>query len=195
MLHGHLLRMVDASATALRAVGSGGPDGHGEGQVLGLHHDHPESHTLPSPIDASPAIGSVAGALWESVELDQGVRLLGVSLSGFGEADTGLQLSLDLDLDPPSGGPREGDDRPGLPGGTEEDAGAVERLARAEEDAERIQGSWATVTSAVDAIRARYGGASVGPASLVESDGLRVRGRGEAQWGPSAPVEDPDGED
>jgi len=194
VLHGHLLRMVDASATALRASGLASRTV----TVKVRYSDFSmitRSHTLPLPIDASPAIGSVAGALWESVQLDQGVRLLGVSLSGFGEADRGLQLSLDLDLDPPAGGAGDGGDRPGRPRGTGEDAGPADRLARAEEDAERIQGSWATVTSAVDAIRARYGGASVGPASLVESDGLRVRGRGEAQWGPSAPVADPDSED
>ena len=46
-----------------------------------------------------------------------------------------------------------------------------------------------TVTAAVDAIRARYGGSSVGPASLVGPDGLRIRRRGEAQWGPASPGE------
>jgi hypothetical protein len=45
------------------------------------------------------------------------------------------------------------------------------------------------VTGAVDAIRARYGGEAVGPASLVTPDGLRLRHRGEAQWGPTRPRE------
>jgi hypothetical protein len=45
----------------------------------------------------------------------------------------------------------------------------------------------------VDSIRARYGHASVGSASLVGVDGLRVRDRGESQWGPAAePKDDPD---
>ena len=35
------LRMVDASATALRGVGAGRPDGHHQDQVRRLHHDHP----------------------------------------------------------------------------------------------------------------------------------------------------------
>jgi DNA polymerase-4 len=181
-LHGHLLRMVDASATALRGSGLAA-------RTVTVKIRYADfslitrSHTLPSPIDASPAIGSVAGALLESVHRDQGVRLLGVSLSGFGEADAGIQLSLDLGLDPAGPG-RSGEGVAGAEGPTR--PVAAERLARAQEEAARIQDSWATVTSAVDAIRARYGGASVGPASLVGADGLRVRRRGEAQWGPTA---------
>jgi hypothetical protein len=108
----------------------------------------------------------VAGALLDSVELDQGVRLLGVSLAGLGDPDTGFQLSFDL-------GPAAADP-------------ATEGSARAYDEAERIQQSRGAVTAAVDAIRARYGGSSVGPASLVGAQGLRVRHRGDAQWGPSA---------
>ncbi len=60
-------------------------------------------------------------------------------------------------------------------------------MVAAHEDAERLQGSWSAVTAAVDAIRERYGGESVGPASLVGADGVRVRRRGDAQWGPGGP--------
>ena len=186
-LRAHLLRMVDASATALR-----GSDLAARTITVKIRYADfstvTRSHTLLSPIDASPAIGSVAGALLESVQLDQGVRLLGVSLSGFGAADAGLQLSLDLGLERSEpGGPGEGIARTAEPAGP--DVG--ERLARVQEEAGRIQDSWATVTSAVDAIRARYGGTSVGPASLVGADGLRVRRRGEAQWGPIIPRRPP----
>jgi hypothetical protein len=176
--------MVDASSTALRGSGLAA-------RTVTIKVRYADfsmitrSHTLPQAIDATPAIGSVAAALLESVRLDQGVRLLGVSLSGFGEAEAGIQLSLDLDLPRPGGQ----EARVGQVGASPEpvDPDPDERLARVEEEAERIQESWATVTSAVDAIRARYGGTSVGPASLVGADGLRVRSRGEAQWGPSAP--------
>ena len=65
-------------------------------------------------------------------------------------------------------------------------AGPDQSVLRADDEAERLQRSWGPVTAAVDAIRARYGGSSVGPASLVGADGLRIRRRGEAQWGPSA---------
>ena len=54
-------------------------------------------------------------------------------------------------------------------------------------EAERLQETWGSVTDAVDAIRARYGGEAVGPASLVTPEGIRVRRRGEAQWGPARP--------
>ncbi len=187
-LLGHLLRMVDASATALRRAELAA-------RTVTIKVRFADftmitrSHSLASPVDATPAVGAVATALLESVSLAQGVRLLGVSLSGFGESDAGHQLTLDLGLDSGEGGV-EGRGAPtasgtasdGDPGGSSSD-----RLVRAQEEAERIQGSWATVTSAVDAIRARYGGSSVGPASLVGDEGLRVRRRGEAQWGPTAP--------
>jgi len=40
---------------------------------------------------------------------------------------------------------------------------------------------------AIDAVRARFGPGSVGPARLVGPGGLRVTRRGEQQWGPPAP--------
>jgi DNA polymerase IV len=42
-------------------------------------------------------------------------------------------------------------------------------------------------TDAVDRIRARYGAAAIGPASLAGADGLRVKQRGDQQWGPGEP--------
>jgi len=181
LLHGHLLRMVDASATALR-----GAELAARTITVKVRFSDfsmvTRSHSLVAPLDASPAIGAVATALLESVPDDQGVRLLGVSLSGFGTTDSGHQLTLDL--------------VPGVPDDPDRHArvATADRLTRAQEEAERIQGSWATVSSAVDAVRARYGGTSVGPASLVGADGLRVRRRGEAQWGPTAPRGGNDGE-
>jgi len=182
-LQGHLLRMVDASATALRAA-------ERTARTVSIKVRFSDftmvtrAHSLVAPIDAAPAIGSVASALLESVPLDRGVRLLGVSLSGFDSGAVGHQLSLELDLGPGGSGAA-----PGRDGGDGDPVDAAEpgRLAQVGDDAERLQESWATVTSAVDAIRARYGGSSVGPASLVGEDGLRVRRRGEAQWGPRAP--------
>ena len=63
----------------------------------------------------------------------------------------------------------------------------AEVLQDAGREAERLQATWGSVTDAIDAIRARYGGEAVGPASLVTPDGLRVRKRGDAQWGPTRP--------
>jgi DNA polymerase-4 len=44
---------------------------------------------------------------------------------------------------------------------------------------------WDRASGAVDEVRARFGDAAVGPASLVRQDGVRVKRRGDAQWGPS----------
>jgi DNA polymerase-4 len=187
-LRRHLLRMVDASATNLRGAGLAARTVNVKVRFSDFTMVT-RSHSMASHLDASPAIGAVATALLDSVELEQGVRLLGVSLAGFGSAEAGVQLSLDLD-----GGERSkvgradrernesGPDGPGPDG-----PGDEERLTRAHEDAERIQQSWGTVTEAVDAIRARFGGASVGPASLVGNDGIGIRRRGESPWGPRAP--------
>jgi len=149
------------------------------------------SHTLDGPVDATPAIGAVADALLESVDLSRGVRLLGVSLSGLVDPGEGTQLRLDLDTQSSGvvadGAPATGD-RP--------DAGAAPSGVRdASREAERLQQSWGSVTSAVDAIRSRYGGSAVGPASLVTPEGIKVRQRGEAQWGPSRPGVRPVGGD
>jgi DNA polymerase-4 len=44
--------------------------------------------------------------------------------------------------------------------------------------------AWHEASGAVDAIRARFGGRAIGPASAVGPRGLRVKRRGDAQWGP-----------
>ena len=43
---------------------------------------------------------------------------------------------------------------------------------------------WVQAEQAIDAVRARFGAASVGPASLAGPDGIRVARRGQQQWGP-----------
>ena len=45
--------------------------------------------------------------------------------------------------------------------------------------------SWDDATGAIDAIRARYGADAIGPASLADSTGIRVKRRGDQQWGPT----------
>jgi DNA polymerase-4 len=45
--------------------------------------------------------------------------------------------------------------------------------------------SWDDATGAIDAIRARYGADAIVPASLAGPDGIRVKKRGDQQWGPS----------
>ncbi len=180
-LHHHLLRMVDASATNLRAAGLAARTVTIKVR-FGDFTQITRAHSTRAPIDAAPAVGAVADTLLDSVEVERGVRLLGVSLSSFGGAEEGVQLSLDLGSDPSGGG--DPPDGPQAVTGRPDLGGA--------DEIERTQRSWAPVTTAVDAIRARYGGSSVGPASLVGADGLRIRRRGEAPWGPAAGPSSPE---
>ena len=46
---------------------------------------------------------------------------------------------------------------------------------------------WPEVDVTIDAIRARFGDRAIGPATLHGRDGLRVKRRGEQQWGPDDP--------
>jgi DNA polymerase-4 len=45
---------------------------------------------------------------------------------------------------------------------------------------------WDKASQAVDDIRARFGERSVGPAALVDEAGLKLKRKGEQQWGPAA---------
>jgi DNA polymerase IV len=47
--------------------------------------------------------------------------------------------------------------------------------------------SWHEASGAVDAIRERFGGRAIGPASALGRRGLRVKQQGDAQWGPDDP--------
>jgi DNA polymerase-4 len=177
VLKRHLARMVDASATNLRTADLGARTvtvkiRFGDFTMI------TRSHSLAQPLDSASSIGTVAVALFDSVDLSKGVRLLGVSLSGFADSGAGTQLALDFgDSAPAPADLRAGEDD-------------TDRLDRATVEAQRLQVSWGGITEAVDSIRARFGKASVGPASLVGTEGLRIRDRGEAQWGPEAPTGD-----
>ena len=57
----------------------------------------------------------------------------------------------------------------------------------------RRAGSWSAATGAVDAIRDRYGDDAIVPAALAGASGVRVKRRGDQQWGPGRtdPTRDP----
>jgi DNA polymerase-4 len=158
-LHAHLLRMVDLAATHLRKA-----DLAARTVTVKVRFGDftlvTRSHSLVRPVDSGRAMGAIAAALLDSVDLSRGIRLLGVSLSGFAGIGTGVQLALDLG---PTGADVEA-------GAGEDDGGDVhrrDRLTRAEEAAERLQQEWERVTVAVDDVRSRYGSSAVRPASLV----------------------------
>ena len=146
--------------TALRALGSGRPDRHRQAAVRGLLQIT-RSHTLATAGRRHPGHrrgGDGPAGVGRPWTGRPPARCEPVRLRA--SRTWGTQLSLDLDVDrdrAPSGdGRRRGRSTRGGPG-----SGAT-GWRRAQEEAERIQESWGTVTAAVDAIRARYGGSSVG---------------------------------
>jgi DNA polymerase-4 len=160
MLQQHALRMAESVAGRLRTSGHGG-------RTVTVKLKRPDfslvtrAHTGGVALDTGPAIGAIAAALLDAMELSTGVRLLGVSISGLEPASAGRQLSFELDA------PASGE----LPGATAEAA--------------RRQEHWRAVTAAIDAIRLRYGTSAVGTASMVGPDGIAVPARRDAPWGPS----------
>jgi DNA polymerase-4 len=48
------------------------------------------------------------------------------------------------------------------------------------------EATWSNASAAIDAVRQRFGDEAVGPASLVDAEGLHVKRRGAQQWGPGA---------
>lgn len=122
------------------------------------------SHTLAGAIDTGGAIGAVAEALVGAVDLPIGARLLGVSVAGLEPAARDRQLRLAVDAG----------------------AGAEAGLEGVASDAVRRREQWNEVMVAVDAIRQRFGKASVGTAGMVGKEGIVVPARREAPWGPRA---------
>jgi DNA polymerase-4 len=121
------------------------------------------SATPPEAVATGPGVARIAKDLLAKVDVSPGVRLLGVGVSnlvapggaGAGPA-AGEQLSL---LDTPD--EREDD----APGGADPTA-------------------WAAATDALDRARERFGADAVVPASLAGPAGIKVRRRGDQQWGP-----------
>ena len=101
--------------------------------------------TLAAPVDDGPSVARAAKDLLGSIDPAQGVRLLGVSVSGLADGGT-RQLTLD----------------------------------------DAAKAGWDEASGAVDAIRSRFGSAAIGPAAVVGPDGLRVKRRGDQQWGPGS---------
>ncbi len=176
-LHGHLVRMADA-------VGARLAESARRGRTITLKVRFADRRTITrsqsvgAAVDSPRAIAAVAGALLDGVDVSPGVRLLGVSVSGLeGDARPAEQLRFadDAGADPGSApGPDAGPDDVSPGGGTEAASATVGRREEA----------WQEVDVALQAIRARYGQAAVGPATLVGPEGLDVKRRGDTHWGP-----------
>jgi len=108
------------------------------------------SRTVTGSTDSAPAILVEARSLLDTLSIEDGVRLLGISASGLEVAGgSPAQLSFD-DLDPAGGGVPD----------------------------------WTEAERAIDAIRARFGVAAIGPAALAEGGGLRPLRPDRGLWGP-----------
>jgi DNA polymerase-4 len=183
--HGHVVRMSDAVGTRLRETAL-------RGRTVSLkvrfgdHSTITRSHTVPSAIDSPRAIGAVAGALLDAVDLAPGVRLLGVSMSGLVPAGSDPQQLSFADAS------STGDDELGVPVVGDPDVGdpadghGVSGSAHPRHLVDAPGQGWEEVEAAVTAIRTRYGHGSVGPATLIGRSGLTVKRRGDMQWGPDA---------
>jgi DNA polymerase IV len=153
-LEDHALRMAESVATMLRGAAASARTVTVKIKFKDLSLVT-RSHTSERSLSTGNAIGQVAAALLASVDPGDGVRLLGVSASGLVTAGAD-QLSFDL-----------GD-------GVGEDV----------ESATAREQSWQEVTAAVDAVRTRFGRASVGSAARVTDEGVQVPERRDAPWGP-----------
>jgi DNA polymerase-4 len=133
------------------------------------------SHTLADPSSSARIVASVASTLLESVEVSEGVRLIGVSVSMLSRSKTrNRQLSFDVAGDAHVEAFEEYSDsaRPG-------------RRDPASSAAIDNDGAWEDLEAVLRTIRARYGQAAVASASLVGPAGISVKRRGDTQWGPS----------
>lgn len=150
-----LVRMADAVAARLRRAGL-------KGRTVtikvrfGDFRTITRSQTLDHPTDVGSRIRQHAQLLLDAVDIGEGIRLLGVGVSGLVE-QAAEQLSME-DL---------------FAAGS---AGVHERTVPAD--------VWEAADAAVDRIRARFGSRAIGPAVLADGQGARPKVTGQNQWGP-----------
>ena len=164
------VRLADAVSARLRASGLGGARTVSLKLRFADFVTITRSHTFPAPVATAAALLGAVGPLLRRIELDRGVRLLGISVSGFGEPAE--QLSLD-DLLTSSG------------------AATGAAAASGTPVSAPSQQEWEAASETSDAIRGRFGSASIGPASALTGEGLRLVRPGSQHWGPDQPVDPP----
>ncbi len=102
-LRREVVRLADAVAARLRSSGLAGRTV----TVKVRFHDHAtitRSHTGAEPLDTGPELARAASSLLEAVDSSNGVRLLGVSVSGL-RAGAARQLTLDWERGDWAAGP------------------------------------------------------------------------------------------
>jgi DNA polymerase-4 len=154
-----VVRMSDAVARRMRRAGL-------VGRTIGLKVRYGDfvtltrSRTVAGGVDEGHSIATIAGSLLDSVEIDPGVRLLGVGVSNLSPSGSTAVEQMSLNFEAPTASGLDADGVPWLP-------------------------AWRRASGAVDAIRDRFGDGAVGPARLLGSGGLRIKRPGDTQWGPS----------
>lgn len=113
---------------------------------------------MVSGIDDHGALFGVGSALLATLEVQEGIRLLGLSVSNLEDASTPVQLQLDMD---------EGDS-----------------FSDSIASAERLQLERASLDDAVDEIRARFGRHALGSASMLDGHGVVVPAQRDVPFGP-----------
>jgi DNA polymerase-4 len=154
-----VVRMSDSVAARLRGAGLAGRTVNLKVRY-GDFTTRTRSRTTDVFLCDGPVIAAHAADLLAGVDLSAGVRLLGVGVSNLTADKAGPAQQLSLDLEPAGAEPEEPTGSP-------------------------PPGRVASASGAVDAIRARFGPGSVGPAALVAPEGLRVKVSGDTQWGPA----------
>lgn len=165
-LNTDLLRMADAVASRTRSAGMRGRTVHLKVK-LGDFRQLSRSRTFPEPVDTAGAIHTTAMALLRAPDVRRevetsGARLVGVSVSNL------LEVSVEEQVEQLSMFDAE-----------VANSGKAELLAGGQRANDRV------LAETVDAIRAKFGAVSVGPASLAGSGTLRVKRAGDTQWGPT----------
>jgi DNA polymerase-4 len=152
-----IVRLTDAVSSRLRAH-----DCAARTLTLKIRYSNFEtiarSITPGSPLASAPAMVKALDPVIEKIDPTIGIRLIGISVSGFVEPVEQLSL-LNFGGD-----------------GSEQSAGT----ARTSADLER---EWSPASQAVDEIREKFGKNSINPASSLAATGRRELGQ--SPWGPS----------
>jgi len=126
------------------------------------------SHTFATPQMSGPSLWTAAKELLGSLDLRNGVRLLGLSASGLVPVQSAPGEQLQLELSGAATG-SQGDPVPvQAHAGAEEPSGVgPSSAAGPDQTGSGPAPDWERASQAIDAVRARFGEAAVGPAASL----------------------------